>query len=247
VTSRQIEGRRPVLEALRAGEEIDEILLASGGRPVGVLAEIADLAERRGVRLRRLPRRELDARARSRNPQGVIALAGGFSFRELDEILRGVDEQTGPLLVVAADGVTDPQNLGAIARSAEAAGAHALIVSRRRTAPITATTEKASAGALEHLPVVQVANLARTLQDLRARGVWVVALDASGDQSIYEVDVAADPVCLIIGSEGKGVSRLVRERADHVVRIPMAGKTESLNAAAAAAVALFELRRRRHG
>lgn len=245
MTSRQIEGRRPVLEALRAGESIDEILLASGGRSAGVLAEIVELAERRGVRLRRVPRRELESRALSRNPQGVIAIASGFSFRELHEILEGAGGQSGPALLVAADGITDPQNLGAVARSAEAAGAHALIVSRRRTAPITAATEKASSGALEHLPVVQVPNLARALQDLRDRGVWVVALDGSGDQTIYEVDVADDPVCLIVGSEGKGISRLVRERSDHVVRIPMAGKTESLNAAAAAAVALFELRRRR--
>jgi 23S rRNA (guanosine2251-2'-O)-methyltransferase len=145
---------------------------------------------------------------------------------------------------VALDGVTDPQNLGAIARSAEAAGAHGLVVGKRRAAPVTPSAEKAAAGALEHLPVAQVTNLARALEALKERGVWIAALDADAEQTIYDFD-ARDPVCLVIGGEGEGVSRLVAERADHRLCIPMAGKVQSLNASAAGAIALFEIKRQR--
>jgi 23S rRNA (guanosine2251-2'-O)-methyltransferase len=135
-------------------------------------------------------------------------------------------------------------NLGAIARSAEAAGAHGLIVPKRRAAPVTSAAEKAAAGALEHLPVAQVGNLVRSLEELKVSGVWIAALDADAERTIYDLD-GTDPLCLVVGSEGEGVSRLVLERADHRVSIPMSGQVDSLNASAAAAVALFEIRRQR--
>jgi 23S rRNA (guanosine2251-2'-O)-methyltransferase len=243
VSEVQIEGRRPVLEALNAGREISEILVASGSRMSGAIEEITRSAQRRKIPMREVPRKTIDERAQSRNAQGVIALASGFGYATLDEIFERIG--TEPALLVAVDGITDPQNLGALARSAEAAGAHALVVPRRHSAPVTAVAEKASAGALEHLPVAQVANLARGLEELKERGVWIVALDSDGATTIYELELTTEPICLVIGSEGKGVSRLVRDRADVIAKIPMSGRVQSLNASAAGAVALFEIRRRR--
>jgi 23S rRNA (guanosine2251-2'-O)-methyltransferase len=240
----QIEGRRPVIEALRAKRPISEIVIASGAKYGGVLAEIVRLARRSGVPVREVPRKDLDALAQSRNAQGVIASTTGFAYSSIEELLSVAEASKTPPLFVALDGVTDPHNLGALARSAEAAGAHGLIVPRRRAAPVTPAADKASAGALEHLPVAQVGNLVRSLEELKEHGVWIAALDAEAETTIYDLP-AEDPLCLVIGSEGKGVSRLVAERADHRVSIPMAGKVQSLNASAAGAVALFEIKRRR--
>lgn len=192
-----------------------------------------------------MPRREIDDAAASRNPQGVLAYAASsFGYVDVDEILAHASASREPALLVALDGVTDPQNLGAIARSAEAAGAHGIVIPSRRSASITAAAEKASAGALEHLAVAQVTNLARTLEALKQRGVWIVALVADADETIYSVDVST-PVCLVVGSEGRGVSRLVAETSDHKASIPLKGDISSLNASAAAAIALFEVARRR--
>jgi 23S rRNA (guanosine2251-2'-O)-methyltransferase len=241
----QIEGRRPVVEALRAKRPLDEILVASGARPGGALAEIVKLAERRGVRVREIPRRELEDRAESRNPQGVIAMTGSsFAYASIDDLFERASTAGEPPLFVAVDGVTDPMNLGSLARSCEGAGAHGMIVPRRRAAPVTAAAEKASAGALEHLPVAMVTNLVRALEDLKERGVWIAALDGDAAATIYDLP-ADDALCLVVGAEGTGVSRLVLDRADHRVSIPMSGRVASLNAAAAGAVALFDLRRRR--
>ncbi len=237
----QIEGRRPVIEALLARRPIDEILVASGSKAGGAIAEITKLAEQRGVRIREIPRRELEERAQTRNPQGVIASASSFRYASFERMLP----QHEAALLVALDGVTDPQNLGAVARSAEAAGAHGLILPLRRSAAVTPAAEKAAAGALEHLPVAQVPNLPQALEELKKRGVWIAALDAEASTTIYGLP-AEDPLCLVIGSEGKGVSRLVLDRADHRVAIPMAGRVGSLNAAAAGAIALFDIRRRRN-
>ncbi len=239
--SEQIEGRRPVLEALRAGRPIDELLISGGSRSAGALAEIEKLAEASGVRIRRMPRRELDALAKTRNPQGVIAVGISHTYATLDDLFERARDET-PLLV-ALDGVTDPQNLGALARSAEAAGAHGILFPRRRSAGITDAAIRASSGALEHIACVQVANLTRALEELKGRGVWIVGLDGSGERTIYELGSAADPICVVVGGEGAGLSRLVREHCDVVVRIPMRGRVESLNASAAGAIALFEIGR----
>jgi len=239
---RQIEGRRPVLEALRSGGEVSEIRVSRTARG---LDDIRRLASRRGVRLRFVPREEIDRIAVTRAPQGIVAFVSAFSYASVDDLLSRAEEAGEPAVLVALDGITDPGNLGAVARSAEAAGAHGLILPGRRAASVGPAADKASAGALEHLPVARVVNLQRALHDLSERGVWIVALDPGGDASVYDLAVAPDPVCLVVGGEGGGVSRLVRERADYRLRIPMAGRVSSLNAAAAAAVALFEIRRQR--
>jgi 23S rRNA (guanosine2251-2'-O)-methyltransferase len=229
-----------VLEALRSGGEVSEIRVSRSAKGVD---EIRRLASRKGVRVTAVPREEIDRIARTRAPQGVVAMVSAFSYATVGELLARATNE--PALLVALDGVTDPGNLGAVARGAEAAGAHGLILPSRRAASVGAVADKTSAGALEHLRVARVVNLQRTLHDLSDSGVWIVALDADAPDSIYDLAAATDPLCLVVGGEGRGVSRLVRERADYRVRIPMAGRVASLNAAAAAAVALFEIRRRR--
>jgi 23S rRNA (guanosine2251-2'-O)-methyltransferase len=240
---RQIEGRRAVLEALRAGRTVDEILIARGVRPNAVLDEIRRLADRRDVRIRDVGRRLIDELAETAAPQGVIARVGGFTYASLDDLLVAGD----PLLLLALDGVTDPHNVGALARSLEAAGGHGMILPKRRAAPVTPTVEKAAAGALTWLRVAQVPNLPEALRRLQGAGVWVVALDAEGETALEGLTVATEPLCVVVGAEGRGVSRLVAERSDVRCRIPMAGRVGSLNASVAGGVALFEVARRRRG
>jgi 23S rRNA (guanosine2251-2'-O)-methyltransferase len=243
VSAEQLEGRHPVLEALRAGRDIREIWIARETKPARIVDDIVRLARRRGVAVKQLPRRAIDERARTRAPQGVIAVASSFPYSSVEEILEAARGEVP--LVIALDGVTDPQNVGALARSAHAAGAHGMILRRRRSAHVTPTVEKAAGGALSHLRVAQVANLDRALADLKERGIWIVSLDAGARSTIWDVDIVEAPVCLVVGAEATGVSHLVKKRSDFVVRIPMSGKVASLNASAAGAVALFEIRRRR--
>jgi 23S rRNA (guanosine2251-2'-O)-methyltransferase len=243
--SDRIEGRNPVREALRAGRGLRRILLAEGIAERGTVGEIVESARTAGVRIERVPRAVLDRIAAGRVHQGVIAEAEPYRYRSWEEAVQAALARGEPPLLVAVDGITDPQNLGSLVRSAEAAGAHALLVPRRRAAPVTPVVEKASAGALEHLPIDQVPNLDRALDRCKTSGIWVVGLDGDGNIPLWECDLLTEPLVLVVGAEGKGLSRLVSERADARVRIPMGGQVGSLNAAVAGAVALFEVRRRR--
>ncbi len=226
-----IPGRRPVAEALRAGRSLTELLVVEADDDLAALARDA------GVAVRVRPRAELDDRAGGVLHQGVLAVAPPFAYASL-AALRGD-------LVVVLDGITDPQNLGAIARSAEAAGAAGLVLPKRRSAHVTPAVEKAAAGALSWLPIALVPNLARALAGLAERGLWSVGLAGEARETIWECGLLEGPTALVVGAEGAGLSRLVAERCDATARIPLAGSVESLNASAAAAVALFEVRRRR--
>ena len=240
-----IEGRRPVVEALRAGRPMDRILLASGaGR--AALGDLLDLAKRRGIEVQTVPRSLIDAEARSGAHQGVLAIVAPLQPISLSELLAAPLAGREPPFFLALDGIEDPHNLGALARSAEAAGCHGLILPRHRSAPLSAVAVKTSAGALEHLPVAEVPNLARAVDHLRDSGVWCIGLDGTADSSLFALDLADEPVCVIVGSEGTGLHRLVRDSCDVLVHIPMSGHIESLNASVAGALALFEVRRRRH-
>ena len=240
-----IEGRRPVVEALRAGRPMDRILLASGaGR--AALGDLLELARRRGVEVQTVPRSVIDAEARSGAHQGVLAIVAPIQPIDLVELLALPLAGRQPPFFLALDGVEDPHNLGALARSAEAAGCHGLIVPRHRSAPLSAVAVKTSAGALEHLPVAEVPNLARAVDQLRDSGVWCIGLDGTAEASLFDLQLADEPVCIVVGSEGSGLHRLVRDSCDVLVRIPMSGRVESLNASVAGALALFEVRRRRH-
>lgn len=242
----QIEGRNPVREALRAGRALTRILVADGAAARGPLAEILVAAREAGVRIERVPREKLDRMAASRAHQGVIAETGGFTYRSWKDALAIAEERGEKPLLLALDGITDPGNLGSLLRSAEAAGAHGALIPGRRAADVTPVVEKASAGALEHLILDRVGNLPRALEDLRAAGLWLVGLHGDAPGTIWSCELLTEPVVLVVGAEGRGLSRLIAERADALVRIPMAGRIESLNAASAGAVALFEAARRRH-
>jgi 23S rRNA (guanosine2251-2'-O)-methyltransferase len=240
-----IEGRNPVREALKAGRPIRRILIAEGVSDRGPVAEIVAAAGTAGVKVDRVPRHVLDRMAKGRVHQGVVAEADPYRYRSWEAAVAAAKERGEIPLLLALDGVTDPMNLGSLIRSAEAAGAHAVLVPKRRAAPVTPIVEKASAGAIEHLPVDQVNNLERTLERCKQAGLWVVGLAGDAPQDVWECVLLAEPLVLVVGAEGKGISRLISERADALVRIPMAGRVGSLNAAVAGAVALFETLRRR--
>lgn len=228
-----IPGRRAVAEALRARRALREVVIVARAGD----DEVAEEARAAGVALRRADRAEVDALADGVAHQGVLALAPPFEYADLPSVAGD--------LVVLLDGVTDPQNLGAIARSAEAAGASALVLPKRRSAHVTPAVEKAAAGALSWLDVALVPNLARALGDLAERGLWSVGLAGEAPTTLWEAPLLDGPVALVIGAEGRGLSRLVAERCDALAAIPLSGRIGSLNASAAAAVALFEVRRRR--
>lgn len=229
-------GIHPVREALIAGRPMDRVLVARGAGGARV-QEIVDLCRKARVPVRFEPREALDRVAASAAHQGVVAFAAAYEWGSLDQLPESAD------LVVVLDGVEDPHNLGAIVRTANAAGAGAVVVPERRAAGLTDTTAKAAAGALEHVPVLRVGNVSQALETLKSRGFWIYALDERGDSIYTEVDYAR-PTALVFGGEGHGIHEHVRRHCDVVVRIPMAGRIPSLNVSVAAGVVLFEWRRR---
>lgn len=246
----QIEGRNAVRELLLAGRRRTiEVLVATGedGRLDGPLAELVELAEELRVQVKRVARTKIDALARSEAPQGVVAHAAPLPEADLDDLIAARSLDGGPPFLVAVDGVTDPGNLGALLRSAECAGASGVVLPRHRAVHITPTVAKAAAGAIEHLPIAVVSGLPAAIERMKKAGIWVVGLDGGGDTPLHELPFAADPVLLVLGAEGAGLSRLVRQRCDTVASIPLHGAVGSLNVAAAAAIATYEIARRRSG
>lgn len=240
--SRTIEGRHAVAEALRAGMPLGRVLVAEGVGADAALEAILEAAADRGVTVERRPRRELDALSVRGAHQGVVAEAEDFAHAALSDVLAGV-EDAERCLIIALDHVTDPGNLGAVARSAEVAGAAAVIVETRRSAAIGPAAYKASAGAIAHVPVVAVTNLARTLATLKAAGFWVAGASEKADTIAWDAPLDGRLV-LVLGAEDKGLSRLVRETCDFLVALPVAGGVGSLNVAQAATVLAFEWVRR---
>ncbi len=242
-----LHGRRPVLEALRAGRGIDRIFVASGAGERGALADLLNLAKVKRVPVQTIARQAIDAEVGEGVHQGVAAVVAPLASVELDQLLAAPlsDPNAEPPFLLALDSVTDPHNLGALVRSADAAGAHGVVVPQHRSAPLSPTAVKSSAGALEHVPVAEVVNLVRALDKLRDAGVWCIGLAEDAEASLFDVNLADEPVCIVVGGEGAGLHRLVRQACDVVVSIPMAGRVESLNASVAGAIALFEIRRRR--
>lgn len=238
-----IEGRNAVIEALRTGTTIDKIYLLKGETDAA-LGHIASTARSRGIVVVDADRRKLDGMSHTHSHQGVIALCAVREYVTPDEILRQAREKGETPLVVVCDELTDPHNLGAVIRTAECAGAHGVIIPKRRSAGITAIVAKTSAGAVSHLPVARVANIPALLRELKDEGLWIFGADASGDRTLYEADLKG-AAAIVIGSEGDGMGRLVRESCDFLVRIPMHGKINSLNASAAAAILLYEAVRQR--
>ena len=238
-----IEGRNAVIEALRAGETIDKIYLQKGETDK-TLGHIASKARAAGVVVVEADRRKLDAMSRTHAHQGVIALAAVREYVSVESILQAArDKGEAPLLVVC-DEISDPHNLGAIIRTAECAGAHGVVIPKRRSAGLTPVVAKASAGAIEYMPVARVSNISSALKELQARGVWVYGTAADGTQELFDAHFQG-PTAIVIGNEGAGMGRLVRQTCDVLVRIPMRGRISSLNASAAAAILLYEAVRQR--
>ena len=238
-----IEGRNAVIEALRAWTAIDKIYLQKGETDK-TLGHIASKARSAGAVVVEADRRKLDAMSRTHAHQGVIALCAVREYASVEDILQAAaDKGEAPLLVVC-DELSDPHNLGAVIRTAECAGAHGVIIPKRRSAGLTAVVAKTSAGAVAHVPVARVPNLPALLDDLKKRGVWVFGTAADGATALYDADLKG-PAAIVIGSEGSGMGRLVAERCDFLVSIPMRGKLSSLNASAAAAILLYEAVRQR--
>ena len=238
-----IEGRNAVIEALRAGTAIDKIYLAKGETDK-TLGHIASRARDAGVVVVEADRRKLDAMSRTHAHQGVIALAAVREYVSIQSILDSAAAKGEPPLLVVCDEISDPHNLGAILRTAECAGAHGVIIPKRRSAGLTSVVAKTSAGAVSHMKVARVPNIPSLLKDLKKQGVWVFGTAANGTTGLYDADLKG-PAAIVIGSEGSGMTRLVSENCDFLVSIPMKGRISSLNASAAAAILLYEAVRQR--
>ncbi|MDP8954557.1 MAG: 23S rRNA (guanosine(2251)-2'-O)-methyltransferase RlmB, partial [Actinomycetota bacterium] len=242
----QVEGRQAVRELLLAGRRrVRDVWLADDLDDAPILAEIKELATEARVRMRPVRATALSAEARSEAPQGVLAHAEPLPEADFDELVStGRGPWAAPFLVFL-DGITDPQNLGALLRSAEGAGVSGVVLPRHRAAHVTPTVAKAAAGAVEHLPMALVGGLPTALARAREAGVWTVGLDSGGESSLFDLTLASEPVALVLGAEGRGLGRLVRQRCDVVASIPLRGALGSLNVAAAGALACFEVARRR--
>lgn len=234
-------GRNPVIEALASGREIERIYVSEGAS--GSIAKLRALALDRGVRIDVVERKRLDRMAPGEKHQGVVAEVAEYRYAELEEVFERAEESGEPPFVVILDEIEDPHNLGAIIRTAECAGAHGVIIPKRRACGLTTVAAKSAAGALESMPVVRVTNLSRTIAELKERGLWIAACDMDGELC-FDRDLGG-AIGIVIGNEGKGISRLVKDSCDFVVSIPLKGKINSLNASNAAAVIMYEIRRTR--
>jgi len=241
----QVEGRQAVRELLLAGRrKVREVYLATEMENAEVLGDIEELCADLRVLVRKVSKGKLHGMAKTESPQGVVAFAAPLPEHELEELTTQVPGRPAPFLL-ALDGVTDPGNLGALLRSAECAGVSGIVLPRHRAVHVSPTVTKAAAGAVEHLPMTLVGGLPTAIRDLQKAGVWVVGLDAGGDVSLFDLALAHEPVCLVLGAEGRGLSRLVAERCDTVASIPLLGSLSSLNVSVAGALACFEVVRRR--
>ena len=238
-----IEGRNAVAEALRAGTPIDKVFLLKGEVDLP-LRQLANQARQQGAVLAEVDRHKLDAMSRTHAHQGIIAVAAVREYASVEDLLQAARDRGEPPLPVVCDELSDPHNLGAVIRTAECAGAHGVIIPKRRSAGLTAVVAKTSAGAVSHVPVARVPNLPALLDELKEAGVWVFGTAADGDRLLYDADLKG-PAAIVIGSEGTGMGRLVAEKCDFKVRIPMKGRLNSLNASAAAAIMLYEAVRQR--
>ena len=241
----QLEGRNALQEALRSGRTIDKVFIADGEIDRG-LQRLAAEAKEAGAVVVPVDRRKLDAMSTTRAHQGVIALVAAHLYYSIDDILEEAASRGETPLIVICDELSDPHNLGAILRSAECAGAHGVIIPKRRSVGLTATVAKASAGAIEYMKVAKVGNINNAIADLKEKGVWIYGTAAEGSIPMYKADLTG-PAAIVIGNEGDGMSPLVRKNCDVMVHIPMKGRITSLNASAAASILLYEAVRQRLG
>lgn len=238
----KIEGRNAVLEAFRSGKPIDKLFVLDGCMD-GPVRTILREAKKHDTVVNYVERERLDQLSETKKHQGVIAMAAAYEYATVEEILAKAEEKGEPPFVILLDGIEDPHNLGAIIRTANLAGAHGVVIPKRRAVGLTATVARVSAGALNYTPVAKVTNIGKTIEELKAEGMWFVCADMDGEM-MYNLDLKG-PIGLVIGNEGEGVSRLVKEKCDFVASIPMKGDIDSLNASVAAGVLAFEIVRQR--
>ena len=241
----QLEGRNALTEALRSGRTIDKVFVAAGDTDRS-LQHLAAEAKKAGAVVVEVDRRKLDFMSTTRSHQGIIALAAARSYFTIDDILQEAADRGEAPLIVICDELADPHNLGAILRSAECAGAHGVIIPKRRSVGLTATVAKASAGAVEYMKVAKVSNINNAIAELKEKGVWVFGTAAEGSVPMYQADLTG-PAAVVVGNEGDGMSQLVRKNCDMLVHIPMKGQISSLNASVAASILLYEAVRQRLG
>lgn len=239
----KIEGRNPVAEALKSGRRIDKLYVKRGDKQGSIIPIIRE-AKRRGIPITEADGGKLNEMSETKNHQGVIALVSPIEYAEVEDILNIAREKGELPFIVILDRINDPHNLGSVIRTANCAGVHGVIISKYDSVGVTATAMKASAGAAEFTPVARVSSLAKTIDELKEAGLWITGADASGDRSLYEADFKG-PVAIVVGSEGSGISRLVAEKCDFLVNIPMKGNVNSLNASVAAALMIYEAAKRR--
>lgn len=237
-----VAGRNAVMEALKGSRSVNKLMIANGSTE-GSIKEIIAVAKDKGVNIQYWDRGKLDSIARGIRHQGVLAQVAPVQYAELEDILQVAKDRNEPPFIVLLDELEDPHNLGAILRTADAAGVHGVLIPKHRSCPLSATVAKTSAGAVEHVPVARVGNLVQTIKKLKQEGLWVAAADMDG-KDYYDTDLTG-PLLLIIGSEGQGVGRLVKEQCDFVVRIPMVGKINSLNASVAGSILMYEAMKQR--
>lgn len=239
-----IEGRNPIAEALKSGREIDKILVARGERNGSIIKIISD-AKKRGIVIQEVDRAKLDSMSNTKNHQGVIAYAAAAEYSTVEDILLSAKTKGEQPFVIIADEITDPHNLGSLLRTANAAGAHGIIIPKRRSVGLNSVVAKTSAGAVEFTPVAKVSNIANTIDKLKKENIWVVGADMDGENTIYTQDFSGG-IAIVVGSEGEGISRIVKDKCDFLVKIPMFGEITSLNASVAGALMIYEVVRIRN-
>lgn len=237
-----IEGRNPVIEALKSEREIDKILIANSAKE-GSIKKIIGMAKEKNIIIQYVDKHKLDEISTSHSHQGVIAYANEYKYYELDELIDSVKSKDEDPFFIILDEITDPHNLGSIIRTADAVGAHGVIIPKRRSVHITPVVSKASAGAVEYMPVCKVTNIVNTIKRLKDEGLWIAAADMDGE--IFYKQNLTGPLGVVIGSEGFGISRLVKQNCDFIVKMPMIGNVTSLNASVAGGILLYEVFRQR--
>lgn len=235
-----IVGRNSVLEALKSGRPVGKILLAKNSERHGAIAEIIHLAQTGGIPIEYVERQAIDRQSQTGPNQGILAFSSVKEYLDLSDLLAISGEKNEPAFYLVLDGIEDPRNLGAVLRSADATGVHGVIIRERRAVGLTPAVEKASAGAVEYVPVARVANISRAIETLKQNNIWVVGIDRAGNLDYTQVDYRP-PTAIVIGGEGSGLSDLVKKNCDFLARIPMKGKIPSLNASVAAGVVMYEV------
>lgn len=237
-------GRNPVLETLKSDKEIEKIYVVKGELK-GSINKIIGMAKDRNIIVQYVDKKKLDHISQGSSHQGVAALVAPYVYYSVDDILQKAEELDTPPFILILDGIEDPHNLGSIIRTAECSGVHGIIIPKRRSAHVTETVYKSSAGAVEHMLIAKVNNISDTIDMLKEKGLWIYGADMGGKDYYFDVDLKG-AVAIVIGSEGKGISRLVKEKCDFILSIPMAGKISSLNASNAASILMYEVVRQRH-